>query len=402
MIYIIWYEEHIAIVVGRCLAGLGIYSDFLKEIIVFIVDYLSGHGMAYLTIIIHASENAAKEVRGMVVSLINVMIFVAVTISATIITIVTYNHGDNMNSDRVIGIVGLVISVASILCTIFFLKESVPYFLVRNKDNEALVCMKELRAETNETWRVTDDIQELHTMVQEDRKDGRNIFTEGNAKPLASIVIMFLLGVLTNNYLLNIILFNFLGIAIGWPNFMLAPIILAAVRGGMSIISVFFADIVGRKIHIIVTGITLFITIIIGIIVLFVSLHIWLFGLFAIVFQVFAAIGVDPIQHILLSEAFSTSKKPFSIAFVVAIENLLQILFIGMYFIPAISSADTYILVASCIFSILILVTILMLILPETKGMSLKEARDEFRDDVYSKHLCSGFDKFNCACKHSR
>lgn len=338
----------------------------------------------------------------MVVSLINVMIFVGVTISATVITTVTYNHGDNFNSDRIIGIIGLILSAASIPCTIFLDRESVAYLLVRNDDNEALECMKGLRGETNETWRVTDDIEELHTMVHEDERDGRNIFTGGNAKPLASMSILFILGVLTNNYLLNIILFNFLGLAMGWPNFMLAPIILASVRAAMSIVSVFFSDIVGRKIHITVTGVTLFLTIVIGIIIFFTSPHIWLVGSFAIIFQVFVAIGIDPIQHILLSEAFSTAKKPFSISFVMAVENSLQILFIGMYFIRAISSADTYILVASCIFLICVVVLLLLLILPETKGMSLKEARDEFRDENFSKHLFSGYDNFTCGCRHSR
>lgn len=362
----------------------------------------SGHGIVYLTTVIHASENAAKEVRGMVVSVINVMIFVGVAISATVIIMVTYDRGDNFNSDRVIGIIGLILSVASVLCTVFFDTESVAYLLVRNEDNEALNCMKNLRAETNETWRVTDDIQELHTMVKEDVRDGINIFTEGNAKPLASMVVLFVLGVLTNNYLVNIILFNFLALAIGWPHFMLAPIILASVRAGMAIISVFFSDIVGRKIHLTITGVSLFVVIIIGIIVIFTSPHIWLIGSFAIVFQVFVAIGVDPIQHVFLSEAFSTSKKPFSIAFVMAVENSLQILFIGMYFMNVISSTDTYILVASCIFLICVVVLLLLLLLPETKGMSLREARDEFREDNYRKHLFSGFEGVNCGCRHSR
>lgn len=340
----------------------------------------------------------------MCVSLINVMIFVSVTISTTILHTVLYSHGDilNMNSDRIIGIIGLIFAASSIMCTIFFYKESVQYFLVRNKDDEALDCMKDLRSETNKTWRISDDIQELHTMIQEDRNDSKNVFTNRNAKPLIILVVMFLIGVLTNNYLVNIILFNFLGIALGWSRYMLSPIILASVRGGMSIISIFFADIVGRKIHITITGIALFVTMFISAIIFFTSPHVWLVGSFAIIFQVLAAIGVDPIQHILLSEAFATSKKPFSISFVTAVENLFQILFIGMYFIDAISSADIYILVACCIFSISVLVITLLLLLPETKGLSLKEARDEFRDDGYGKHFFSGYNNYNCMCKHSR
>lgn len=340
----------------------------------------------------------------MVVSIMNIMIFVGVTISATVLYTVSYDHGDNINTDRVIGIVGLILSVASIVCTIFFDRESVAYLLARTKDNEALECMKGLRDEPNETWRLTDDMQELDAMVKEDQKDGRNIFTQGNARPLASMAILFILGVLTNNYLTNIILFNFLALALGWPNFMLAPVILASVRAAMSIISLFFADIIGRKVHLTVTGVSLFIVIIIGIIVFFVSPHIWVVGSFAIIFQIFVAIGVDPIQHIFLSEAFSTSKKSISIAFVMAVENLLQILFIGMYFMNAISSADAYILVACCIFLICVVVLVLLLVLPETKGMSLKEARDEFRDESYSKHLFSGYDNFTCGCgcRHSR
>lgn len=349
---------------------------------------------------IHLSENAAKEVRGMIVSFINLMLFVGITISATLIITVSYDRGDSFNSDRIIGIIGLVLSIGSVVCTIFLDRESVAYLLVRNKDNEALDCMKNLRAETNETCRLADDIQELHKMVQEDGKDGKNIFTEGNAKPLLSMSVLFFLGVLTNNYLVNIILFNFLGVPLGWPNFIYAPLILASIRAGIGILSIFFCDIVGRKIHLTVTGVCLFVFIIIAIIVFFVSPHIWLFGSFAILFQIFVAIGIDPIQHIYLSEAFSTSKKSFSIAFVMGVENTLQILFIGMYFIDAISSSNIYVLVAFCIFFICVLVVILLLVLPETKNTSLKEARDEFRDENYKKHFFSGYDNFNCGCRH--
>ncbi|KAG4067418.1 hypothetical protein HA402_009655 [Bradysia odoriphaga] len=383
LIFIIWYDEHIAIIVGRCIAGFG-------------------HGIVYLTTVIHVSENAAKEVRGMVVSLINVTIFLGIATSATILVTVSYEPGDQFNSDRIIGIIGLILSALSVVCTIFMDIESVAYLLVRNKDDEALECMKDLRCETNETWRLTDDIQELHSMVQEDESHGRNIFTEGNSKPLALMIVLFFVGMLTNNYLVNIILFNFLALALDWPNFLYSPLILASVRAATSLIMIFFSDVIGRKIHLTVTGVTLFITIVIAIVVFFTAPDLWVVGAFAILFQVFVAIGIDPIQHIYLSEAFATSKKPVSIACVMAVENALQILFIGMYFIRAISSADTYILVASCIFLICVMIILLLLVLPETKGSSLKEARDEFRDEDYKKHLFSGYDRFNCGCVHSR
>lgn len=375
---------------------------FLSESFANFHLYRSGHGIVYLTAVIHVSENAAKEVRGMVVSIINVMTFVGIATSATILVTVTYERGDQFNSDRVIGIIGLILSVLSVVCTIFLDKESVAYLLVRNMDDEALDCMKDLRCETNETWRLTDDIQELQAMVQEDKSHGRNIFTEGNSKPLVLMIVLFFTGMLTNNYLMNIILFNFLALAIGWPNFLYAPVVLASVRAATSLLLIFFADVIGRKIHLTVTGATLFITIFIAIIVFFTSPHIWVFGAFAILFQVLVAIGVDPIQHIYLSEAFATSKKPFSIACVMAVENALQILFIGMYFIRAISTADTYILVASCFLLICLMIVLLLLVLPETKGSSLKEARDEFRDEDSKKHLFSGYDRFNCGCMHSR
>lgn len=346
--------------------------------------------------VIHIPENAAKEVRGMNVSLINVMIFIGITISATVIITVTYETDDPFNSDRVLGIIGLILATISVVCTIFLDRESVAYLLVRNKEDEALECMKCLRSETNETWQVTEDVEEMHRMVKEDEKDGKNIFTEGNARPLASMTILYFLAVLTNNYLMNIILFNFLSIAIGWENYMYAPLILASVRAVIGILSIFFSDIVGRKIHLTVTGVTLFIVIVITIIIFFVDLHFWLLGSFAILFQLFVAIGIDPIQHVYLSEAFSTSKKSFSIAFVMVAENSLQIVFISLYYVDVISSANIFVLVASCIFGVCIFVVILMLILPETMGTSLKEARDEFRDNDYKRHCCSGFDGFNC------
>ena len=44
-------------------------------------------------------------------------------------------------------------------------------------------------------------------------------------------------------------------------------------------------------------------------------------------------IGMDQMQDVYLSEAFSTAKKPWSISFVAAIEHLFHVFMIGMFFV---------------------------------------------------------------------
>lgn len=363
ILFMVWYNSYIAIIVGRCLAGLA-------------------HGIVYNATITHAAENVVKEIRGMLLSTINCMIFSGVFVAAIFIASVTYGYSGAFNSDRILGIFGLSFSLIGILCTMFLTYESVPYLLRRNKDSEAVVNMLKLRNESVITTNITNDLDEMKLMVAEDKQYNQNIFNDCNGTAVSKMIALRILCNLTNNFIFNIIMMNLTATLIGRTQFQMAAVILTGTRYGASFISIFSSDFIKRKFHLTASGmISGLLVLVLAIVMVSLSDYrptYWIPGVLCIAFQLTVSLGIDPMQHVFLSEAFSTSKKAWSIAFVTTAENLSQILLVGVYFISGI----TYETMISVLFVtaglMLLLVLILQFTLPETFKMTMKETRDLF------------------------
>lgn len=84
------------------------------------------------------------------------------------------------------------------------------------------------------------------------------------------------------------------------------------------------------------------------------------------------------LQDVYLSEAFSTAKKPWSISLATGIEHLLHIFMIGMSYIGIeyVAQINAFIFVTGVM--IFVLGLFLVLTLPETRNMTLRQARDAF------------------------
>lgn len=366
ILFIALYKEHEAIIVGRCLAGLA-------------------HGIIYNATITHAAENVIKDIRGMLLSTISCIMLSGVFVSTALIGAMSYDYDYSVTSDFIFGIVGLVLSVLGIVCATFQIYESIPFLLRRNNESEATSNLLKLRNESVMTSQLANDLDEMRLMVAQDKQDNRNILTSGNASATGKMVVLRVLSTLTNNFIINTLLISMVSTLLNPYNIYgepLAPMVLSGSRVAASFIPVFSTDFFRRKTHLTVSSATsgillLIIAIIIAAINYFTTSNYWVLGVFAIIFQIFVSIGIDPMQHLLLSEAFSTSKKAWSIALVTTIEYLLQILFIGLSFLP-IDRVRILVILFVTAGIMLPLALFLQLALPETFKKSIKETRDLF------------------------
>lgn len=363
---IVWYNNYIVVIVGRCIAGLM-------------------HGILCNAIITHAAENVVKEIRGMLLSSINSMMSAGVFTATIIIATVTYGDDGAFNSDRVLGMLGLSFSMLGILCTMFLTYESIPYLLRKGKDSEAVVNMLKLRNESALTMKLTHDLDELRLMVTEDAKENSNIFSNGNVWVVAKMVGLHMLGTVTDNFLLNVVMMALTMRVFDKDIYNVSAIILTGTRFAGSIFAVFTTDFIRRKVHLTGSGVVCAILMLVLAITVIsidelVKATVWIPMTLCIAFQLFASIGIDPMKLIFLSEAFSTPKKAWSIACVVTCENIFQIVSIGLFFVDGI----TYVTMVTVLFTtaglMFALIVVLQLSIPETLNLTIREARDLFRD----------------------
>lgn len=362
-------KESAAIAVGRCLAGFA-------------------HGIIYNAVITHASENVMKEIRGMLLSTVNTVmfsgVFVAATLSATVTNRYDY-YNEELSADAIVGIFGLVVTVLGIICNIFLTYESIPYLLRRDNNAEATVNMLKLRSESVMTTELTNELDEMKLMVTQDKQHNQNILSNGNASAIGKMIVLRIVSTLTNNFFLNYTLISITTILLPFESYYLAPLILATPRFVASFIPIVSTDFIKRKLHLTGSGfISGILMLIIAIIIASINEYqlstTWVLAALCIAFQFFVALGIDPMQHVLLSEAFSTSKKAWSIAVVTSAEYLLQIMFIGVFFSGpgAIYRIGLMVLLFITAGLILVFVLLLQSAIPETFKTSLREARDLF------------------------
>lgn len=358
LIYIIWYNHYAAIVMGRILTSLA-------------------HGTLFIALVTQAGENASKSVRATIFSTINCIQYAAIFISVQVNAIL---DGD-FSSERIIGGIALAFVLAAVICTVTLNIETVPHLLWKSERLIAMDNMKRLRDVTIESPQMTREMAEMETMVLQDKLDNRNIFVDGNVKPLILILIVRLMAALTNNFLLNFVLIHSCQLILNEPQFASSMII--AARLLLSVAQIFYADIIPRKIQIFVSatlgGLLLMgLGVVLNVVTITTSINYFIPSLFAMHFQVLCGMGIEQMANVYLAEAFSTAKKPWSLSFVVGIEHIFHLFMIGMAF-TAISSAGLYALLFVSGGFLILMSTVLMFILPETKGMTLKETRDVFR-----------------------
>lgn len=362
ILFISAYDNFSAIFSGRTIAGFS-------------------HGIVYITTITHAAENVIKEIRGRVLSVINYMVVTSIFASTAITSSISSDHVDI--ADMYIGISSITFVLLGLIFTPFLTYESIPFLLKKGLDQEALKTMMKLRNETFETWTIRNDFQEIKQMISTEEYRSYSIISTRNMKPLVLMLGTRVLSFLTNNIILNTIMLTLTQKSVTEN---LAGFFLTGARFIIAVVPLLTMDIFRRKKLLTVTGaLSGSVLLIYAVLVSGFQLDkssVWLSAVVFIIFQVIVSLGIDPLQHILLSETFSTTTRSYStITVVTTIESILQIL--AIVFVHSLNYTD--IVLYSFIFGtatgILLLHLALEFFLPETVGLSLRQVKLKFHEN---------------------
>lgn len=361
---IIWYDQIYAIIVARLLAG-------------------AAHGVLYVAVLAHSAENAEQNNRGTLLASLSVTLTLGVFFFAVLHYAVATTQA--ITIDRLIGIFGMVFSALAIIMASLLTYESVPYLLRAGNETKALQNMMRLRSESMETQKIHQDFQEMKLMVSQDMRESRNPFSEGNCRPTMFMTAIKVMAFCGNNWVLNIIQIYIVALVVPGSN-QLAPLILTAVRLIMSVVTAFVVDLMPRKLMLAIsggaTGVVLLVT---GILEVSVTGGGGVYALlvFCILHQLTVAFGVDPLQHILMAEAFSTTKKTWSITCIAILEHLMHIIALAIFMNVGLTIGVMIAIPFISAVVIAVITTVLYFTMPETVGMTLRAARDEFNTEKH-------------------
>lgn len=342
--------------------------------------YLAGvaYGIIYISVITHIADNNGQNTRAKAIIDISLL-----TSNIPVIPLIwlIQNKDTSMSSISALniyfGAIVIVLAVLGVFCAMIYSYESIPALINQGKENEAMETMLKLRGESSETWAVRKEFDEMKLMVIEDftkclREE--SIFQGGNLRPLLMIAALKLLNLLTINLPLY-----FLSIEIYFLPF---------VRILMLIGTQLLCERIGRKYLLLISGClcgtaALAITITKTIIFAGYSFDLstfWVLVISLSVLFMFAGSGIAPIQQVYAAEAFPLNKRFKSLTFVTCVEYIGHlVLIVWIFWLPAAALLDNLlVLFYITTVGIIVFMIWLYLSLPETRGMSLRQCRDEF------------------------
>lgn len=381
--FIIWHDTFPALLAGRVLAGIC-------------------GGVVFLTLLIHAAENAVKELRGFIICSIGLLRAISTFLASLLFIIPYYNPRpitDPNNAteiihvtfdvDLLLGIVTFVYAIIALLMIPYLTYESVPFLIQQGRERKALENLIKLRRETTDTWPIRNDFDELRLMVVEDYRTpgiSRNILSNGNWRVLITIFAIRLLILLASNLTFQLIATIFVKIVLKSYDHGLqyAMMILLGTRVGFGIFPMFLCDRLGRKYFLFVSGILCGSFLIVLAILLYIDdyeiieLISWIPAMLFLCMYVFASAGIDVIGNVYTAEAFPLAKKAWSIGFLLVLEHILQCVFLVWIIMVEFNYECMMAFILFSGIGILLISIWLQYALPETRGMSLRQCRDEF------------------------
>lgn len=357
--------------------------------VILVARILSGIGYGYiqLVFIVHGSEVSVAKLRGMFLNTFNFCLATGMVVGTAFMMTNQTNSG--LAHYRAFGIFIIFYTALAHLFLYIFCIES-PVFLLQQGDViGATQVMIKLRNESVETWDIRNDVSELKAMLTEDSQCDKNIWSEGNSRPLLILICAKLLLVLSFNYPLNMIRINTVDAMFFTEDLAAAAILLSTTRCVIAVLILFAVDYFGRRFLLLYGGISA------GALAVLLSIFMFLNkvqeggleapSVFSILFETLPVFAYG-ISDILCGEAFPIVKKPQSIALVIIIENILQAtLLMSTYaylngtITPIDQIGDFYII--SLVLGLLILVTtyICSKYVPETTYLSIRETKNLFR-----------------------
>lgn len=372
------------------------------------------NGMAYLTVITHAAENAVNQIRGIILRGIGYVLAFSLFIAgattskylswhkstylvdyfnATMKTVTRLDQPNKLANDFetefIMGLVNLLYSILAILAACFLTIESAPYLLRRVNDGltvaqrEALVIatMVKLRSEKGETPKIRSDFIEMKHQLNEDQLDERLPLNAKNIRPLLIVIGVRVLSVCAKNLPSSILVMLYFNHLLKAKDIELELLfILLCCRFFLGMFTMFFIDKFECKKFLYISSILCgFLMIFACFVVLFEDDSILTFrpdyGIGMIVFFVFGSMSIDCVGHVQASEAFSYATKSWSITIANTIEHAVHLLFIFLYVFKYITLTFVFIALGLIVFG----ATTLFTVPARTKGLSLRQTRDIYR-----------------------
>lgn len=334
------------------------------------------YGVVYPTVLMHASEVAIAKLRGMIVSSVHFCFIVGVFTTSSSLLPVYQSRNYEVDPTRTIGINGLICIVTGLLIAIFFNRES-PVFLIRKyREQEALKIMVRLRSESHETVEIRNDFNEFKMMVMEDAGSNLNIFDRKNRWPLSVVMMLKIIFVASFNMPLNTIFLEATEAELYNGNTDPSGMCLSGTRWIVMMFFMFVIDFKRIKFYVFSSGACSLILLLLFYVLRSsgggfdesTAITVLAFG-----FQMASGIAIGMVSDIYAVEAFNTRKKPLSIAITSSVEFLLQIFLVATFFYLKVSMM---LMVGLAV--IIMGAGIFAYILPDTSGMSLRNARNKF------------------------
>lgn len=244
------------------------------------------------------------------------------------------------------------------------------------RDNQALKTLMLLRGETDETPETMESFNEYKMMVAEDKYIDSGIFSDGNSKPLLSVLCLRVCFVLTFNYALKYIHIFMTHNSSSGIDY---TFILNLVHTSTTVAVLFTID-KGRRLHFLISGCgssVVLITFGFQRLSVYANTDLLIFIMFVLL-EFFSAIGLGLTAHIYSTEAFPTAKKPASIAFTSICEFCMQIFFIVWVDNKLNPNIFDIVLLLSSGFILVALTVYLFFSLPETRLLSIRRAKIKF------------------------
>lgn len=291
-----------------------------------------------------------------------------------------------------IGYLNIFYSVLAIILAPLLTIESAPHLLQQTNNStvserEALVMatMMKLRDEKGETPKIRHDFIEMKHQLNEDELDSRNPFNRKNIRPLCIVTGVRVLSVCAKNLPFTVLIMGFFNHLFNPESFSLYMLfLLLSCRFIFGMLTMFFIDKFERKKYLYIFSILCGILLLITCFIVseskedfFQFSSFFSFGI--IIFFVFASMSIDVLGHVQTSEAFSYATKSFSIVIATGVEHIVHMIFIIVFKLQY----DIWAFVLISMGLIIMGFSTLMTVPAKTKGLSLRQTRDIYRNFKY-------------------
>ncbi|XP_053685687.1 uncharacterized protein LOC128735219 [Sabethes cyaneus] len=337
------------------------------------------YGMAYLAVLIHGGEVLIKEHRGMVIGCINHVLFFGIIAHGAVSPVALTDI--NLESTRIIGIIGIMVTLFATLIGQFMTYESPVFLVQKGRDAEAIQSLMKLRLESMETIEIREAYIDIKVMLQEDSLATGSILADGNWRPLLLLCLGKLAAVFSFNAALNQVQLSVVDLLYDLPYYSISGAVILCIRMVGGLFFVYIVDLVGRKPQqVLSTFLCGAMLISLGIVYLvFDNVDKNVGGSLFLVYALLACTGVTLVPDVHQSEAFPTGKKAASIVVVQLIESAAQILFISVTFTWNFENTAIYGgILLTCGIPLILIAILLFVMLPETIKLTLRQSRAAF------------------------